>query len=87
MYIYIYIVGFSLSIGQFVICNILLTYLNYLFCGKKRRHLVYIYASNGWYQISIPKNISICDNFFYNGYYILVFALLHRIVDIRVFSV
>ena len=46
---------------------------------------MYIYAYNGSNWIFVPINIDICDFFFY-GYCILVFDLLRRITNIRIFQ-
>ena len=45
---------------------------------------MYIYAYNRSNWISVPINIDIWDFFFY-GYCILVFDLLRRVTNIRIF--
>ena len=46
---------------------------------------IYIYAYNGLNRISVSKNISICDFIRFYRYCILVFDLLHRVTNIRIF--
>ena len=46
---------------------------------------MYIYAYNRSNWISVPINIDICDLFFFYGCYILLFDLLRRVTDIRIF--
>ena len=46
---------------------------------------MYIYACNRSDRISVSKNINICDLVLFYGYCILVFAMLHRVPDIRIF--
>ena len=46
---------------------------------------MYRYAYNGSNWISVLINIDICDLLFFNGYCILVFDLLCRVMNIQIF--
>ena len=46
---------------------------------------MYIYAYNGSNWIFVPINIDTCDLIFFYGYCILVFDLLRRVTNIRIF--